>query len=113
MKPPKQLDVVVKAVLRTLYSLSKSDIFDLHAWEPLQFRRFGMPDQPCSGDGSSSCGVAVLLASRSFFQREALTWSYKDAPYYRRKFLLEIILDGQKWSSDPGDSDFARTRAFT
>ena len=35
MKPPKQLDVVVKAVLRTLYSLSKSDIFDLHAWEPL------------------------------------------------------------------------------
>ena len=28
MKPPKQLDVVVKAVLRTLYSLSKSDILD-------------------------------------------------------------------------------------
>ena len=96
MTPPEQLDVVVKAVLRTLYSLSKSDIFDLHAWEPLQFRRFGMPDQPCSGDGSSSCGVAVLLATRSFFQREALTWSYKDTPYYRRKFLLEIILDGQK-----------------
>ena len=38
MTPPEQLDVVVKAVLRTLYSLSKSDIFDLHAWESLQFR---------------------------------------------------------------------------
>ena len=35
MTPPEQLDVVVKAVLRALYSLSKSDIFDLHAWEPL------------------------------------------------------------------------------
>ena len=64
MKPPKQLDVVVKAVLRTLYSLSKSDIFHLHAWEPLQFRRFGMTNQPCSGDGSSSCAVLLYCWQR-------------------------------------------------
>ena len=96
MRHPKELEMVVRVIINTLYTLSSSDLFEVKAWEPLRFEPFGMPDQPSTGEGSSSCGVATLMAARNFFHGETLTWTYKETPYFRRKFLLEVIQDGQQ-----------------
>ena len=96
MRYPKELETVVRVIINTLYIISGSDVFEVKGWEPLQFEPFGMPDQPSTGEGSSSCGVATLMAARNFFHGESLTWSYKETSYFRRKFLLEIIQDGQR-----------------
>ena len=91
--------MVVRIIINTLYILSSSDLFEIKAWEPLRFEPFGMPDQPSTGEGSSSCGVATLMAARNFFHGEPLTWTYEETSYCRRKFLLELIQDGQKRSA--------------
>lgn len=99
MRYPKELETVVRVLIETLYVLSSScSLFEVKAWEPLRFEPFGMPDQPSSGEGSSGCGVATLMAARNFFHGESLTWSYKETSYFRRKFLLELIQDGNRQS---------------
>ena len=99
MRHPKELEMVVRIIINTLHILSSSDLFEIKAWEPLRFEPFGMPDQPSTGEGSSSCGVATLMAARNFFHGEPLTWTYEETSYFRRKFLLELIQDGQQRSA--------------
>ena len=58
------------------------------------FKRFGMPAQPSDGDGSSSCGMGVILAAREIMKNGTLPtdfpWRFENMRYHRKKLIVKI-----------------------
>ena len=60
--------------------------------DSLSLESFGMPDQPHSGIGSASCGIGALLAARDISSGvRDFGWTFKEAPYYIKQFMLDVI----------------------
>ena len=91
--PPMYLNCCLK-VLQTCFENSCCERFNTSKWKALSLEKFGMPDQPRSGTGSASCGIGVLLAARDFSQGvRTFGWTFQEAPYYRKRFMLDITHD--------------------
>ena len=81
-------------VLQTFFENTCCERFNTSKWKALSLEKFGMPDQPHSGTGSTSCGIGVLLAARDFSQGvRTFGWTFQEAPHYRKRFMLDITHD--------------------
>ena len=66
-------------------------------WDYSQFKRFGMSEQPTSGIGSGSCGVAVVLAVRDFLASSindlpvVFSWDFSEMTYHRQQFMWQLL----------------------
>ena len=88
---PDNICSIIESIVKCIFNRSSSPLFESHKSNFDKVLRFGMPSQPAIGDGSSSCGAAVVLAAKDFFVERPFSWSYSDTPAWRRKLLLEII----------------------
>lgn len=67
----------------------------------LPIKRFGMPRQPSVGEGSASCGVAVVLAAYDFLIVDStdeasptipnFNWQFQDMTKHRQRILYQFI----------------------
>ena len=67
----------------------------------LPIKRFGMPRQPSVGEGSASCGVAVVLAAYDFLTVNTtngtsptipnFNWQFQDMAKHRQRILYQFV----------------------
>lgn len=92
MKPPPMYLKSCVKVLHTFFENSHCERFNVSKWNSPSLESFGMPDQPHSCTGSASCGIGVLLAARDFSNGvKEFEWTFEEAPYYRKRFMLDVI----------------------
>ena len=57
-------------------------------------RRFGMPQQPSTGDGSSSCGIGVIFSIRDIISSSGnvqFSWSFSESSDLRKVIMNELL----------------------
>ena len=87
---PSNLLEIVENLLKAVSCSSQT------AWDiSLPLQRFGMPKQPSSGEGSSSCGVGVVLATHDFLNTHHCTipkfrWKFNEMKKHRLRLLHQF-----------------------
>lgn len=95
MEPPNNLSALVMILLNVLKSLFSLTSNLCHI-DPLRFKRCGMPRQPNSGEGSSSCGIGVIFAARDIIAHgsagiPSFNWSFDNSSMLRKQIMKELI----------------------
>jgi hypothetical protein len=97
LAPPSNLTLVFNNVMMVLRSVYPQCVgLDNDRWKNITFKRFGMPLQPSQGEGSSSCGVGVIFATRDIIKQitpgmPKFMWSFNDSSDLRKQIMQELI----------------------
>jgi hypothetical protein len=95
MEPPSNISLVVINIMKVLKSFCPH-ISSKWTSKKISFERFGMPRQPKTGQGSSSCGIGVIFAARDIIQHGStdipkFSWSLCESSKLRKQIMHELI----------------------